>query len=80
MAKHPNIVHQYFRKKLPEGITIYVKVNPFHLTGVELTRFPNGQQQIRELEFDASVFEDLAADAFEPCPALEFNLYFAGLA
>ncbi|MCS6974956.1 MAG: hypothetical protein N2044_10825 [Cyclobacteriaceae bacterium] len=80
MSKHPNIVHQYFRKKFPDGVVIYVKVNPFHLTGIELTRFPDGSQEVRELEFDDEIFDDLEADAFEPCNALEFNLYYTGLA
>lgn len=59
---------------------IYVKVNPFHLTGIELTRFADGKHEIRELEFDEEIFEDLKADDFEPCNALEFNLYYSGLA
>jgi hypothetical protein len=80
MGKHPNIVHQYFRKILPEGVVIYVKVNPFHLNGIELTRFPDGSLEIRDLSFDENIFEDLAADNFQPCNPLEFNLYYAGLA
>lgn len=59
---------------------IYVKVNPFHLSGLELTRFPDGSQEVREMEFDQAIFEDLQADDFEPCNALEFNLYYSGLA
>ncbi len=65
---------------MPGGITIYVKVNPLHLTGIELIRFAEGKQEVRELEFEETILEDLQADAFEPCTALEFNLYYAGLA
>jgi hypothetical protein len=80
MSKYSNIVHRYFRKTFPDGLVIYVKVNPFHLTGIELTRFPNGTHEIRELEFDEAIFDDLEADEFEECNALEFNLYYSGLA
>ena len=39
-----------------------------------------GEVEVRDLEFDEAIFEDLAADGFTSCTALEFNLYASGLA
>jgi hypothetical protein len=77
MAKNNNIVHQYFKKEL-EGTKILVKVNPIHLTGTELT-VSVGTAEMRDLEFDGEIFDDLKADGFEQVNAIEFNLYLAGL-
>lgn len=79
MAKESNIVHRYFKKKL-EDCTVLVRVNPIALKGLEITIVPKGEAQIRELNFDDNIWDDLAADAFEESGALEFNLYYAGLA
>ena len=79
MAKSSNIVHQYFSKEFEEA-RILVKVNPILYTGVELTILKNGEIQMRELEFDNEIFEDLEADGFQQSSPLEFNLYFTGLA
>lgn len=79
MAKHQNIVHLYFKKK-HDGLLILVKVNPIHYSGTEITVEDGQPPAIRELQFDATIFDDLNADAFEPCSPLEFNLYFSGLA
>jgi hypothetical protein len=35
--------------------------------------------EIRDLEFDSEIFEDLKVDGFVEVNALEFNLYLAGL-
>jgi hypothetical protein len=78
MAKTQNIVHQYFKKK-HEGVLILVKVNPIHYSGTEITIEDGQQPAVRELQFDADIFEDLKADAFEECSPLEFNLYLSGL-
>jgi hypothetical protein len=80
VAKNQNIVHQYFKKKLADGTMILVKVNPIHYTGSEITRLPGGETEMRDLEFDEEVFDDLKADDFETCNPLEFNLYLSGLA
>ncbi|MCU0356849.1 MAG: hypothetical protein MUE95_04660 [Cyclobacteriaceae bacterium] len=80
MAKAQNIVHQYFKKQLPDGFRILVKVNPYLFTGTEITISPDGERHIREMEFDEDIQDDLQADAFETCSALEFNLYLSGLA
>jgi hypothetical protein len=78
MAKENNIVHQYFKKE-HAGIKILVKVNPIHLKGTEIT-LEDQALEIRDLTFDAAIFEDLQADGFEEVSAMEFNLYLSGLA
>jgi hypothetical protein len=77
MAKNNNIVHHYFKKEL-EGTKILVKVNPIHLTGTELIISGQGTE-MRELELDAEIAEDLKADGFAEVNGMEFNLYLAGL-
>ena len=79
MAKESNIVHQYFRKKF-DGSTILLKVNPILFKGTELTLLSTGEIEMRELELDEEIFEDLKIDGFEEASALEFNLYFSGIA
>ncbi len=79
MAKDGNIVHQYFKKQF-EGITILVKVNPILFKGTELTLTPDGKSELRELQFDEGIFDDLKHDGFEEASPLEFNLYISGLA
>ena len=79
MAKASNIVHQYFRKEL-EDIIILVKVNPIQLKGTEITIHKSGEAEMRELEFDEEIFEDLKTDGFTESSPLEFNLYLSGLA
>ncbi|HPW63955.1 MAG TPA: hypothetical protein PLJ13_16790 [Cyclobacteriaceae bacterium] len=78
MGKENNIVHQYFKKEAKVA-KILVKVNPIHLKGSEITVEKDGVQ-IRDLEFDEEIFEDLKADGFIEVNALEFNLYLSGLA
>jgi hypothetical protein len=79
MAKDSNIVHQYFKKEFGE-FTVMVKVNPYHYKGTEITIQKDGTAEIRELDFDEAIFEDLKADGFQEASPLEFNLYFSGLA
>jgi|GEM_PF-373008 len=81
-----NIVHEYFKKEV-DGTKILVKLNPIQWKGTELTIKPSvGTQtmeskiEARELEFDEEIREDLKVDGFEPSSAIEFNLYFSGLA
>ncbi|HRI80783.1 MAG TPA: hypothetical protein PLR06_14730 [Cyclobacteriaceae bacterium] len=74
-----NIVHQYFKKEI-EGAKIMVKVNPIHLKGTEITVHHNGTIDLRDLDFDADIFEDLKEDGFEAVSPMEFNLYLSGLA
>jgi hypothetical protein len=79
MAKGSNIVHQYFKKEF-EDFTVMVRVNPIHFKGTEITIFKTGKSEVRELDFDEGIFEDLKADGFDVASPLEFNLYHAGLA
>ena len=79
MPKASNIVHQYFKKEF-DGFTVLVRVNPLQLKGLEITLPKNGEPEMRELELDQDIFEDLKADGFAEASALEFNLYFSGLA
>jgi hypothetical protein len=79
MPKDSNIVHQYFKKEL-EDVTILVRVNPIQLKGMEITLPKSGEPEVRELELDEEIFEDLKADGFKEASPLEFNLYFSGLA
>jgi hypothetical protein len=78
MAKSSNIVHQYFKKEFEEA-TILVKVNPILFSGTEITIQKNGEVEMREMEFDHEIFNDLAEDGFVESSPLEFNLYFSGL-
>jgi len=77
MAKNNNIVHQYFKKET-EGTKLLVRVNPIHWTGSELSITSTGAE-MRELDFDSEIFEDLKADGFAEVNPIEFNLYLAGL-
>ena len=79
MAKESNIVHRYFKKKFKES-TILVKVNPILFNGIEIALLVNEEPQVRELTFDEDIWEDLKADGFDEASALEFNLYYSGLA
>lgn len=78
MAKSNNIVHQYFKKQF-DGHKILVKVNPIQFKGTELLVPDTGNAEIRDLDFDNDIFDDLKADGFIDCTALEFNLYYTGL-
>jgi hypothetical protein len=79
MAKSSNIVHQYFKKQVGEGAIILVKVNPLLFTGTEISVLPSGEVEMREMEFDEQIFEDLNEDGFLESSPLEFNLYYSGL-
>ena len=78
MAKSNNIVHQYYRKEF-ENMIILVRVNPILFKGTEITLLSNGQKELRELEFDENIEEDLKIDGFRIASPLEFNLHLSGL-
>lgn len=78
MPKDRNIVHQYFKKELEE-FTVLVKVNPITYTGAEITIPKNGDAELRQMEFDEHIFDDLKEDGFVDASPLEFNLYQSGL-
>lgn len=78
MGKDSNIVHQYFKKELGD-FTLLVKVNPLQLKATEITVFRDQDPELREIEIDEEIFEDLKADGFTEASPLEFNLYLSGL-
>ncbi len=78
MGKDSNIVHQYFRKEL-DDCTILVKVNPLQFKVMEITVWRNQEPEMRELEADEAIFDDLKTDGFTETSPLEFNLYLSGL-
>jgi len=79
MAKSNNIVHQYFKKQF-DGYKVLVKVNPIQFKGTEIVLPAKGSPQLRDLDFDEEIIDDLKTDGFEECNSLEFNLYLSGLA
>jgi hypothetical protein len=78
VAKSNNIVHQYYKKEF-ESMTILVRVNPILFKGTEITVLSNGQKELRELEFDENIEEDLKIDGFSTASPLEFNLHLTRL-
>jgi hypothetical protein len=79
MAKgSSNIVHQYFRKEDDSGKTL-LKVNPIHLTGIEILVPAEGEAESNEIEVAPDFEKDLAAEGFAACSPLEFNLYWSGV-
>ena len=78
MGKDSNIVHQYFKKALGDS-TLLVKVNPLQLKATEITVFRDQDPELREMDIDEAIFEDLKADGFTEASPLEFNLYLSGL-
>lgn len=79
MGKDSNIVHQYFKKVLPE-CTLLVKVNPLQLKAMEITVYRDQEPELRELEVDEGIFNDLKIDGFTEASPIEYNLYLSGLA
>ncbi len=78
MGKGSNIVHQYFRKQLAGGL-ILVRLNPLQFSITEITVFESEEPELRELQGDEAIFDDLKADGFTAASPLEFNLYLSGL-
>ena len=78
MGKDRNIVHQYFRKEL-DGAMLLVKVNPLQFKVTEITVYKDQDPELREVEVDEQIFDDLKADGFTEASPLEFNLYLSGL-
>jgi hypothetical protein len=78
MGKDSNIVHQYFKKDFPD-FTLLVKVNPIQLKATEITVLKDKDPELRDIDVDAKIFDDLQADGFVEASPLEFNLYLSGL-
>lgn len=78
MGKDSNIVHQYFKKELDDR-TLLVKLNPLQLIVTEIAVCRDQELELRELEADQHILEDLKADGFTEASPIEFNLYLSGL-
>ncbi len=78
MSKGSNIVHQYFKKEI-NGTMLLVKVNPLQLKATEIAVQPGLDPEMRELDVDEEIFDDLKSDGFIEASPLEFNLYLSGL-
>jgi hypothetical protein len=73
-----NIVHQYFKKEDENGKTL-IKVNPIHLTGVEIIVPVKGEAESNEVELTGEFETELKKEGFQACSPLEFNLHWSGL-
>jgi hypothetical protein len=78
MAKTNNIVHLYFRKEDAEGKSL-LKINPIHMTGVEIVVPAKGEPSSEEFEVPADYQTSFAGQGYEVSNPLEFNLYLNGL-
>jgi hypothetical protein len=78
MAKANNIVHLYFRKEDEHGKSL-LKINPIHLTGLEIVVPAKGEPESHEIEVPDTFETELPKEGFEACSPLEFNLYLNGL-
>ncbi len=66
-------ISQYF-KRIFDDYQVLVMINPQDFTGIELIVHPNGRIEKTDITADEEIFEDLEADEFKPCSALEFQL------
>lgn len=79
MAKaSSNIVHQYFKKEDKDGKTL-LKINPIHLTGVEIVLPNKGEAESHDIEVPNTFEAELPKEGYVACSPLEFNLYSSGL-
>lgn len=69
-------IAQYF-KRVFDDYQVLVMVNPTDFTGIELIVHPDGKIEKTDIQADEEIFEDLAADEFQPCSSLEFQLTLA---
>ena len=70
------VISQYF-KRIFDDYQVLVMINPQDFSGVELIVHPDGKIEKTAIEGDEEIFEDLKADEFQPCSALEFQLLLA---
>jgi hypothetical protein len=49
-------------------------INPQDFSGIELIVHPDGRIEKTDIAADEEIFEDLKADEFQACSALEFQL------
>jgi hypothetical protein len=69
-------IAQYF-KRVFDDYQVLVMINPGDFTGIELIVHPDGKIEKTDIQADEEIFEDLAADEFQPCSPLEFQLTLA---
>ena len=69
-------ISQYF-KRIFDDYQVLVMINPQDFSGVELIVHPDGRIEKTDITADEEIFEDLEADEFKPCSALEFQLLLA---
>ncbi len=67
---------QYF-KRIFDDYQVLVMINTQDFTGTELIVHPDGKIEKTDIAADEEIFEDLEADEFKPCSALEFQLLLA---
>ena len=78
MAKTNNIVHLYFRKEDKEGKSL-LKINPIHMTGIEIVIPVEGEPESEEFEVPVDYEKSFPEEGYQACNPLEFNLYLNGL-
>jgi hypothetical protein len=71
-----NVISQYF-KRIFDDYQVLVMINPQDFSGIELIVHPDGKIEKTAIEGDEEIFEDLKADKFQACSALEFQLLLA---
>ncbi|MDH5475713.1 MAG: hypothetical protein OEX22_08495 [Cyclobacteriaceae bacterium] len=71
------IIHLYYKGEF-EDLTVLVQIDPESLRGLELVIDTDNNIQKTKRIFDATIYDDLAADDFKESSALEFNLYLKG--
>ena len=69
-------ISQYF-KRIFDDYQVLVMINPQDFSGIELIVHPDGRIEKTDISADEEIFEDLKADEFQACSALEFQLLLA---
>jgi hypothetical protein len=69
-------ISQYF-KRIFDDYQVLVMINPQDFSGIELIVHPDGRIEKTDISADEEIFEDLEADEFQACSALEFQLLLA---
>jgi hypothetical protein len=69
-------ISKYF-KRIFDDYQVLVMIHPDDFSGIELIVHPDGRIEKTDIVADEEIFEDLKADEFQPCNALEFQLLLA---
>ena len=69
-------ISQYF-KRIFDDYQVLVCIHPEDYTGIELILHPDWHVEKTNIVVDEEIFEDLEADEFKACSALEFQLLLA---